>query len=649
MLFYRVGCHAASDSNNFGYTLNENTMKFNYLVLLPVFAGLIACGQSQKVPASHSNIGYDDAGRLYFEKDNRKFYADTTGPRFTLKEFMGNPQGTAEGVEFDFGRLKGTFTYGLIPYGKADHPLPVFRFSTPIREGKVEVDIKNAFRYPYDFVDWKENGYLTIGYRLTAENGMILYDGEVSLTGTGPFEVAPAIYEGPFVNKIMPEEATVWCNTTLPVQASLEVNGQVYESDGKVTYHEWRVTGLEPDTKYDYTVNYGELSQQYHFKTTPEKGSRAPFVFGYSSDSRHATGGGERRIEGANAYIMKKIAALAYSKNAAFVQFTGDMINGYLSNRKEQEVQYTNWKKSIESFWHYMPFNVGMGNHEALGHIFRDDENRQVAFVDGFPYETQSGEAVFANAFVNPVNGPASEDGNRYDPNPATLDFPSYDENVYFYTYGNVAMIVLNSNYWFAPSMKRETSSGGGLHGYLMDNQLAWLKTTLEILETDNDIDHVFVTQHTPAFPNGGHSGDDMWYSGNNEMRPWIAGKPVEKGIIERRDQYLDILINESSKTVAILTGDEHNYNWLKLTREVPIYPEGYEHEKLNVSRPVYQINNGAAGAPYYGQEVLPWSDFTQSFSVENALCLFYVDGKKITMKVINPDTLNEIDRVELR
>jgi hypothetical protein len=296
-----------------------------------------------------------------------------------------------------------------------------------------------------------------------------------------------------------------------------------------------------------------------------------------------------------------------------------------------------------------MPFYVGMGNHEALGHIFRDGENGQVAFVDGFPYETHSAEALFAQSFVNPVNGPASEDGSRYDPDPGAVDFPSYDENVFYYTYGNVAVIVLNSDYWYAPSMRRETGTGGGLHGYLMDNQLDWLRETVSKLEADGDIDHLFVTHHTPAFPNGGHSGDDMWYSGNNAMRPWIAGKPVEKGIIERRDEYLDILINGSSKAVAFLTGDEHNYNWLKLTGEVPIYPEGYKYEKLDVSRPIYQINNGAAGAPYYGQEVLPWSDFTQSFSVENALCLFYVDGEKITMKVINPDTLNELDSVELR
>ncbi len=290
-----------------------------------------------------------------------------------------------------------------------------------------------------------------------------------------------------------------------------------------------------------------------------------------------------------------------------------------------------------------------MGNHESLGYIFKDGTGKQMAFIDKFPYNTESGEAAFQEAFVNPVNGPKSEDNCKYDPNPEATDFPSYDESVYFYTYDNVAMVVLNSDYWFAPTLSRDVSTSGGLHGYLMDNQLQWLQETIKTLEKDKAIDHIFVTQHTPVFPNGGHSGDDMWYNGNNQKRAVIGGKPVDKGIIERRDEYLDILINQSSKVIAVLTGDEHNYNHLKLSSEVPIYPENYPHSKLKISTPIYQINNGAAGAPYYAQEVLPWSAYTKSFSVENALCLFYINGKKIEMKVINPDTLNEIDSLKLR
>jgi len=617
--------------------------------LLVLFSA-VSVAQSPQVPAAYTNIFYDEDGRLYLQEKKKRHYAETSPATYTLESMLGNAEGTKKGVTLDFGELEGEIIYGLIPYGQAPHPLPVFRFNKTLKKGKVDINIADDFKDPYDFVNWKRNQYLTIGYRLLDKNGATLFDGEVSLKGKGPFSVTPSIYEGPFVSNITENGAEIWCRTTLPASASLLVDGKTYENEGESTFHQWKVEGLSPNKSYAYTVDYGGLKQQYNFKTALPKGSREPFIFAYASDSRHAKGGGERKVYGTNAYIMKKIAALAYRENAAFVQFSGDMINGYLRHNSEQQLQYTNWKKAIEPFWHYMPFYVGMGNHEALGFLFWDTKKeRWKAFVDAFPYATKSAEAAFGEAFVNPVNGPESEDGNKYDPNPETVDFPSYTENVFYYTHGNVAMVVLNSDYWYAPTLGRNTATSGGLHGYIMDNQLEWLRQTIAQLETDEDIDHVFVTQHTPVFPNGGHASDDMWYDGNNEKRPVIAGTPVDQGILERRDAYLDILINQSSKVVAVLTGDEHNYNHLKITSEVPIYPKKYSGEKLRISRPIYQINNGAAGAPYYAQEVLPWSSYTQSFSVENALCLFYVEGRKITMVVLNPDTLNEIDRVELR
>ncbi len=606
-------------------------------------------GQNPRIPASYSQLAYDQEGKLYLSMDQERYYANTEGPRYTIQQLLGNPKGSEKGLSLDFGDFEGTITYGMIPYGQAPHPLPVFRFTRDLQEGKVDIDIKRNFRYPYDFVGWSEKGQFTLGYRLADTEGMVVFEGEVSVTGKGPFAIAPTLYEGPYVNKLEPDRVVVWFETSQPVQASVEIGGKTVQDPKALTHHELEIGQLQADTEYPYTVRYGDFTQQYSLRTAPAPGTRKPFVFGYTSDSRHATGGGERKIYGANAYIIKKMAALAYQQEARFVQFSGDMINGHLTTMEEQLLQYTNWKKAVEPFWHYIPFNVGQGNHEALGYKFEDQEGRWMGFVDKFPYETESAEAAMRRAFVNPVNGPSSEDGSAYDPDPNAIDFPSYDETVFYYTYDNIAVIVMNSDYWYAPSLSRNPSSSGGLHGYMMDNQLDWLQKTVLELEENEAIDHVFVTQHTPVFPNGGHSRDDMWYSGNNEKRPYIAGKPVEKGIIQRRDEYLDILINQSTKVIAVLTGDEHNYNWLKLTPEVPIYPEEYPHPKLKISRPIYQINNGASGAPYYAQEKLPWSAFTQSFSVENALCLFYVDGKKLRMKVLNPDTLNEIDELELR
>ena len=98
-------------------------------------------------------------------------------------------------------------------------------------------------------------------------------------------------------------------------------------------------------------------------------------------------------------------------------------------------------------------------------------------------------------------------------------------------------------------------------------------------------------------------------------MRPVVAGTPVAKGIIERRDDLL-ALIQRHRKVVAVLTGDEHNYNRLRLDTKVPIYPDGWTGPRVKLDRPFFQINNGAAGAPYYAQEQTPWSAFVQAETV---------------------------------
>jgi hypothetical protein len=540
--------------------------------------------------------------------------------------------------------FNGTMYFGFIPYSDMKHAQPVyFKKSAKIESSKAEIKVVEQLSNEYDMVNWKKNGYGVIGYRVLNNKGEMIYDGKVGFTYTNnQLAIAPAILEGPFICNVSATSVTLRFTTTLVCGPTIKFGGRHIESNGIL--HEVVIEKLSPATSYPYQIKIGNMQYNFECKTAPENGARKAFSFAYCSDSRSGNGGGERDLYGANFYIMKKIAALAKQQNAAFVQFTGDLISGYSSSQDETIIQYRNWKKAIEPYAAYMPWFIGMGNHEAIVHKFQQANGNKQIWIDQFPFEKNSAEAIFAQEFTNPNNGPISEDGSKYDPNPNEYDFPSYRENVFQYRYDNIAVIVLNSNYWYAPTLKDNPNSSGNLHGYIMDNQLTWLKITLENFEKDASIDHIFVTQHTPTFPNGGHVSDDMWYRGNNQYRPYIAGKPVEKGIIERRDEYLDLLVNKSSKVRAILTGDEHNYNKTLLKPEVNIYPEKWELPKLSRVRTIWQINNGAAGAPYYAQEQTPWTPYVSGFTTQNALVFFDVNGKKINMRVINPDTLEEVD-----
>jgi 3',5'-cyclic AMP phosphodiesterase CpdA len=605
--------------------------------------------ETSRFPLVHHNLGLDDVGP-HFTVKGKKYYQAVLAKSHSLPQMYGNPEGTDKGIAFNFQdtTFSGSLDFGFIPIGDSKHPQPVF-FKSPVDiiNGKAEVRI-SSLAGRYDMINWEENNKGILGYRVVDEGGRILYDGEIGFRGTGPFEIDDSIIEGPLINMLTDVSTVISFKTNNKLRAEVIVNGKTFKSKRGIA-HEVTLKGLKPNTEYAYTVRYGDNEQSYNFRTAPAPGSRSDFTFSYASDSRSGNGGGERDLGGVNAYIMKKIMALNTAKGVRFMQFTGDMITGYRSYMEEMELEYANWKKAIEPFAHYFPVNTAMGNHEALTNVYFEPTQKRRIDVDKFPFATESAEFLYGKEFVNPLNGPESEDGSSYDPSVSTEDFPSYSENVYFYTYDNVAMVVLNSDYWYAPSSRFLPFVSGNLHGYIMDRQLAWFKRVINKLENDNNIDHVFITQHTPFFPNGGHVQDDMWYNGKNDFRPVVAGKRVAKGIIERRDELLEIAVNQSTKVRAILTGDEHNYCRTEVGPETERYPDVYLPPKIELKRTIYQINNGAAGAPYYSQEQTPWTPFTSGFTTQNALVLFHVSGKSIEMEVFNPDTLEKVDEMKLQ
>ena len=607
------------------------------------------------IPASHHNLKFDEQNRLTAEYDGKIFTEVARPPYHVMSEFRRAFRGTESGLSFDFGsEFDGTLYFGFIPFKDYRHPQPVF-FKSPARitAGKGEINI-DQLRGKYDMIGWETSGHGILGYRVADTDGTLIYEGRIAFRGTGPFETAATITEGPFVHNLGSDSAQISFSTDRAVKAQIRLDLSAginlkHETryDGQEHLYIATLSGLTPRTEYEYTIAFDGYEQTHSFRTAPAPGTRSGFTFAYCSDSRNGQGGGERNLYGSNAYIMKKMMALATQQNAAFMQFSGDLINGYLMDDDEMDLQYANWKHAVEPFLHYMPVYVSFGNHESLNHTLVAGDGSYMG-IDRMPFATESGEIVFMRHFVNPTGLTGSEDGMSYDPDPETIDFPPYDETVFTYSYDNVAIIVLNSNYWYATNIDMVQATGGGQHGYIMDRQVKWFQKTIQALQADANIDHIFVTQHTPCFPNGGHVGDDMWYHGNNEVRSWVSGRPMKKGILERRDELLEIMINESSKVRAILTGDEHNYCRTEVGPLTQIYPDDWKGPRLEMSRTIWQINNGAAGAPYYAQEKTPWTPQTKGFSTQNALVLIDVKGKFVNVRVLNPDTLEKIDEFSI-
>jgi hypothetical protein len=599
-----------------------------------------------EIPKVYSNIKYDASGKMYFEFKKEKYYLSHKTPEFVFSDFDDIETGTDKGILLTFKkRFEGKVLYGLFPDEKTNFPKAIFfKKYAVIKDGKALLDIERLHG-KYDIANWEKKGYGRLEYRILTADNRVIVNKKINFRKKENFLIAPTVVTGPILSQLTDKSVVITCYLNVKSKFSITVNGRKYTTGNTEKHHEILVDGLKPATEYTYTLDLEEFSETHKFRTAPKAGSKEEFTFAFASDSRGGLDVGITNTYGTNAMIMEKLASFLTTKNIAFWQFTGDMISGYKTNDDRQRLEYTNWYRVLSNYLYSIPLNVGAGNHEAHLHVF---DFKNFYSVDKFPFATHSAEALFAEMTSNPLNGPESEDGSSLDPDPENIDFPTYKENVYSYTYGNTAMIVLNSNYLYTPSSKLIKIIGGNAHGYVMDNQLKWLEKQLAKFENDKNIDHVFVTIHTPAFPNGGHANNDMWYKGNNIVRPYIAGKPAEKGILERRDEFIDLLVNKSSKFRVLLTGDEHNYSRLTVTNQTDIYPAGFEGERLKLNRPFVQIVDGSAGAPYYGQETLPWTPSVDKFTAQYAVVLFHVNGKSIEIEVVNPDTFEVIEKVKL-
>ena len=490
--------------------------------------------------------------------------------------------------------------------------------------------------------------------------------------------------ETPAVNMITSDDPTsmvISFRTAEPVMGTVEVEGiDSVTSEEPTTEHVIPVTGLDPDTEYTYSVTIGEGDDAVtlpssEFTTAPLPGEipadgdhRTIFL----SDSREGTLlYSDEAYMGTNADTLERLINLGWQKEGDLAIFGGDLVNGYTASPEDFRTQLRAFKETMAPYRAQAPLYTAMGNHESLLRNFDDGSEFGISldrFDENGSYDTISTEAVFADEFINPENAPE----------PSNPERPSYDENVYSFQHGPVKYIAFNNNYWVSYNSEEV---GGNPEGYMFQDQLHWIEDELEQAESDPTVNYIILYAQEPPFPNGGHSDDSMWYSelepappgeykprslkGNNDTRAYTYDSqtdeliPEDKGILEVRDQFTEMLA-DSSKVAAVMAGDEHSYHRVLIDDEVPVGDISQDDDNgngivgdngedlsplSNLENPVWYITAGAAGAPYYSEELTPWQQYwleqenpEQGFfySSQEAVTIFDADEEKISMEVYN-------------
>jgi hypothetical protein len=224
-----------------------------------------------------------------------------------------------------------------------------------------------------------------------------------------------------------------------------------------------------------------------------------------------------------------------------------------------------------------------------------------------------------------------------------------------------VKVIVLNNNYWYTAHNRIE-QFGGSPEGYILPDQMAWLRKELEAGERDPAVSHIVLMAQEPVFPGGGHVADAMWHGGNNNRRAFqFDGEkmvPLGPGMIDVRNE-LWTLVSGSRKVAVMLGSDEHNYQRFLIDRSTPvglpskddrngngILDDGVISPNAAFRYPTWFVISGGAGAPYYTAEPAPWSGASKVFTPQANFILFRGDAKKIGMEVYAPNG-QLLDRVE--
>jgi 3',5'-cyclic AMP phosphodiesterase CpdA len=591
---------------------------------------------------------------------------DDQGLRFDLSGLTT----LLDGTPVDPDKIYGSIYVGPYPMEArhSDYDLKRFRRESALKHGKGRLALAYLLQAPHNSEGWTDAGVVALRVALALEmpgpdRKLGVYDTFVRFQKNGKvFTKRPAIIEGPLVHLVRSDDPG---RLVISFKTGEEAAGKVVLEDGReflgagpTRRHEIAVTGLKPQKTYRYRVALDDYQTRwYTVRTAPPPGAAA-VTFAYLGDSREGVGGGEQNFMGLNLEAVKYAMRFAYRQGADLVLMAGDLANGFTTSPEDFRTQLYAWKQAAAGFWHERPVYAIMGNHEALLKKF-DDGSQAGLELDNWPYQEASSEAVFAREFINPANGPEPTDRRR----------PPYKRNVYAFQYGPVRFIAFNNTYWVnwqRDSWEGVKQYGGCPEGYVLPDQLDWIKRQVAQAENDPTVKYTILLAHEPLLPNGGHLQDCMWYQGDNRVRAYAVdgnGGPVAAGpgIIEMRNELIRLACR-SKKVAAVLGSHEHAYHRTLVTKQVPlgdpakdganrdgrICADGGPCSPLpDLTHPTWFITSGGAGAPYYSEMPTPWNRYWRHragaargsgyfYSSQENLVIFKAKGQKISMAVYN-------------
>jgi acid phosphatase type 7 len=175
----------------------------------------------------------------------------------------------------------------------------------------------------------------------------------IACAAAGPAFAGPRMLKGPYLQDLAPNSITVMWQLDQPDEATLTIAGPGGSRSQRVDparIAEARVEGLQPASRYRYTVKARDTEWHGEFATAPEVGADVPFSFVVFGDTRYNIAAHRRVIE----QVSREVPD--------FVLGTGDMVDE--GHKQEQWQQFFDVENELLRDNVFFP---ALGNHDRQG------------------------------------------------------------------------------------------------------------------------------------------------------------------------------------------------------------------------------------------------------------------------------------------
>lgn len=427
------------------------------------------------------------------------------------------------------------------------------------------------------------NHVFTVSFKVYDVNNQFISAGKQSFT-TQP-EVAPVntIMYGPEVVTQTTKRITLAYETQTPCSTIVWHNGVSHTVDPETQNHRISIERLSPDSAAKLIIEVNGRQFAYVIQPLEKEFETLKFLF----TANTSTGG----KNGSDQNFYESLFQRAKTSGAGFIVFGGNFSNGPFEDAGEARTEW-NFHRFYRDQTDFMkPVYTMPGKKEYITTSYLTEDKSVIYKVNKSPVYTASTEAVFSRVFETPVTRLAAERDLKPLFN-GNAPHPEYGSTAFAFEHRTLGVIVLNTEYARTENKEFAGVAGGGISGYIANNQMSWFKRKLSEFENNPEINHIAVCMHSPLFPVSTYAKSAFWYNGDVNAAPKNAKNQLLPGVVEVRNEVVKAL-NTHTKVKVVLSAEPGYSGSQVFSKNSALYPQDYEGEKVVLRSDLLFVNCG--------------------------------------------------------